>query len=254
MTTSGNQGTLADALPTPRPFDLEVAAVDDWTPTLRRILLRSESLRELDYRPGQDLMVKVKSGGSLVSRRYTIRRAELGRGEVEIDVVLHGSGPGARWAAGARSGDQLSDVIAPRGKITLDRQADWHLFIGDETAIPAMFRMAEAVADPHRARVLLEVGQRHEAPPAPPGLEQVVEFVDRAGGPPGADGPLLGRAAAVELPSGRGRVYIAGEATTALAVRDLMQRRGLSRDQLAVKAYWRRDRPNLDRGEPEWIE
>ena len=83
-------------MPVPRRFDLEIVSVEDWTQTLRRIVLRADSLRQLDYRPGQDLMLKLESGRDTVNRRYTIRRADRGRGEVEIDVVRHGSGPGAR--------------------------------------------------------------------------------------------------------------------------------------------------------------
>ncbi len=241
-------------MPVPRRFDLEIVSVEDWTQTLRRIVLRAESLRQLDYRPGQDLMLKLESGRDTVNRRYTIRRADLGRGEVEIDVVRHGSGPGARWAESARPGERLFDVVAPRGKITIDRGVDWHLFIGDETAIPAMFHMAESLPDPRKVRVLLEVGWPVEAPPPPPGLDGAVHFVHRSGGPPGADGPLLAAAAGAPLPAGRGRAYIAGEARTVLAVRDLLQGRGLTRDQMAVKAYWRRDQPNLDRGEPDSAE
>ncbi|MHB1575557.1 MAG: siderophore-interacting protein [Candidatus Dormibacteria bacterium] len=240
-----------EPLPVPRTYDLEVVSVEDWTATLRRIVLRAPELRDLDYRVGQDLMLKLDSGRGLVNRRYTIRRVDLPRGEVEIDVVRHGSGPGARWADATRPGERLLDVVAPRGKITVDPGAAWHLFIGDETAIPAMFHMAESLPDPRTVRVLLEVGDALDAPPPPPGLAGTVHFVNRSGGPPGADGPLLAAAADADLPASRGRAYIAGEARTVLAVRDLLQRRGLTRDQMAVKAYWRRDQPNLDRGEPD---
>jgi NADPH-dependent ferric siderophore reductase len=245
------EGIATPPMPAPRTFDLEVVLVEDWTDTLRRIVLGAESLRQLDYRPGQDLMLKVESGRGPVNRRYTIRAADLRRGEVEIDVVGHGSGPGARWAASARPGDRLLEVVAPRGKITIQKDAAWHLFIGDETAIPAMFHMAESLPAPRRALVLLEVGRASEAPQPPAGLRGAVNFVDRSGAPPGADGPLLAAAAELDLPSGWGRAYIAGETATVLALRDLLQRRGLTRDQMAVKAYWRRDQPNLDRGEPE---
>jgi len=61
-----------------------------------------------------------------------------------LDIVLHGDGPGERWVRSARPGDKI-EGIGPRGKITTSAAADWHLFIGDESALPAMFAMTEAL-------------------------------------------------------------------------------------------------------------
>ncbi len=245
------RGSSSGQLPPPQTYDLEVVAVEDVSPAMRRIVLSSSALGEFDYRPGQDLMLKVESSGQLVNRRYTIRAWNATGGEVEINVVRHGMGPGARWAGSVRPGDRLPDVVAPRGKITVDQDAEWHLFLGDETAVPAMFHMAESLPSPGTARLLLEVGGEGDAPQPPPRVRDQVTFVSRDGLPPGDDQALIAAAARADLPSSRGRVYIAGEARTALAIRDLLVGRGLSRERMAVKAYWRRDQPNLDRGEPE---
>ena len=37
-----------EPLPVPRTYDLEVVSVEDWTATLRRIVLRAPELRDLD--------------------------------------------------------------------------------------------------------------------------------------------------------------------------------------------------------------
>ena len=123
-------GPLADAT----LWHLEVMEAGALTPTLYRVVLTAPGLEGLRYMPGQDLMFRVpRDGDRVVNRRYTIRAFDAMRAAVIIDVSLHGAGPGTDWIRGARIGDQI-EAIGPRGKITLREDADWHLFVGDETA------------------------------------------------------------------------------------------------------------------------
>ncbi len=95
-------------------------------------------------------------GDRPVRRRYTIRALDHERRLLTIDVVRHAGGPGERWVAAARPGDKI-EGIGPRGKIFLDPDADWHLFIGDDAALPAYLAMAGALPAGARALVILEV-------------------------------------------------------------------------------------------------
>jgi hypothetical protein len=61
-----------------------------------------------------------------------------------------------RWAAAAQPGAHV-EAIGPRGKITVDPSADWHLFAGDDSAIPASLAMAESLPTANHAVVVLEV-------------------------------------------------------------------------------------------------
>src|SRR5258708_33992306 len=83
-------------------------------------------------------------GNRPVRRRYTIRHLDPDARLLTLDIVLHGDGPGERWVRSARPGDRI-EGIGPRGKITTSATADWHLFIGDESALPATFVMTEAL-------------------------------------------------------------------------------------------------------------
>jgi len=56
---------------------------------------------------------------------------------------------------------------------------------------------------------------------------------------------------AVELPAGRGHVYIAGEVQIVAAVQRAALARGLAPEQLSPKAYWGRGKSNANNGEPE---
>src|SRR5438445_6916276 len=131
----------------PRTWQLEVAVVQDLTPRMRRVQLTSPDLDRFDYLEGQDMALTFRRvAAPPVRRRYTIRHYDPDQRRLDLDFVLHGDGPGMRWAQAARPGDSI-EVVGPRGKITLLRDASWHLFGGDATAVPAARVMLEATSD-----------------------------------------------------------------------------------------------------------
>jgi len=231
-------------------YDLEVIDAGPLSPAIRRIRLRAEGLGAMTYQPGQDLMVSVAPlEGRVVRRRYTIRRLDRSADTVTLDVVLHGDGPGARWAGQVAAGDHI-EAIGPRGKVVVDPDADWHLFVGDESFMPAAWAMAESL-DRSRATSILEAAAEDVAAIDPPAGADV-RWVTRPAGRPVADG--TGLSAAVEAwtpPVGRGRVYVGGEARVVGALRQALVGRGLDGEQISAKAYWRAGAANADHGEPE---
>lgn len=134
-------------------LDLEVVEVIDQRPGLRAITFGSSDLIDFTWAAGQDLMLEVR-GEHAVRRRYTIRRSDPVSGTLEIEVVLHGSGPFARWASNATVGDRIQG-IGPRGVIGLKPDAPHHLFAGDESAEPAINVMIEALPPTATANAVL---------------------------------------------------------------------------------------------------
>ncbi len=134
-------GPLADAALWP----LEVTDSSSLSPSFRRVVLTAPGIEALRHQPGQDLMLRVPLGPErVVNRRYTVRSFDPDRKTVTIDVSLHGAGPGTDWISAARTGDHI-DAIGPRGKITVRPEADWHLFVADETGIPGALAMLESL-------------------------------------------------------------------------------------------------------------
>ena len=128
-------------------LDFEVVDSARLTPHMQRLRLTAPQLDGFGYLPGQDVMLLVAAEGNHpVRRRYTIRQLDTAARLLTLDIVLHGDGPGERWVRSARSGDRI-EGIGPRGKITTSVTADWHLFFGDESALPATFAMTEALSD-----------------------------------------------------------------------------------------------------------
>ena len=239
---------LAGPLAATTRMQLEVVDSSPLSPGMQRLVLTAPELAGLQYQPGQDMMLMVAVDGDRpVRRRYTIRALDRERRLLTIDVVRHADGPGERWVAAARPGDKI-EGIGPRGKIFLNPDADWHLFIGDDSALPAYLTMAGAVPAGARALVILEVPGPDAEQDAPAGAE--VAWLHRDGRPAGDPAVLVEAAGTVALPPGRGHAYLAGEATVVLRLREALAARGLAAEQISPKAYWGRGRANASHGEP----
>lgn len=242
-------GPLADAA----LWDLEVVDAGPLTPNMHRVVLAAPGLGGLRYRAGQDLMLRVpQDAEGHINRRYTIRRLNPATQQVTIDASLHGTGPGTAWIQGARVGDHI-EAIGPRGKVTLREEAEWHLFVGDETGLPGFLAMMEALPEGSSAAAFVEVDTpADEQWPENAQFERAnLHWLHRLGrSQPGAVGPLSDAAADFEFPSGPGHVYVAAENKVVRAVVAALERRGLAAEHISGKAYWRADMANADHGEP----
>jgi NADPH-dependent ferric siderophore reductase len=239
-------GPLADA----SLWHLEVVDAGPLTPNLYRLVLTAPGLG--DFKPGQDLMLRVpQDGEQVVNRRYTIRRLDTATPAVTLDVSLHGTGPGTDWIRSAQPGSHI-DAIGPRGKITLSDDADWHLFVCDETGLPGALAMLEALEPASVAAALFEVDSPADEQEL--AINQIaldLRWLHRLGrSVPGDNSLLLEAVADMDIPTGRGHVYVAAESHVVRAIQQALIERGLDASQISAKAYWRRGLPNTDRGEP----
>ncbi len=234
-------------------WDLEVTAVGAISPSMRRIRCTAPGLGRLSYQPGQDLMLAVPGpGDGSFRRRYTIRSLDRAAASLDIDVVLHGDGPAAAWAASCQPGQRI-EAIGPRGKVTVQPEADWHLFAGDDSAMPASLAMAESLPTPEDALVVLEVDgvADQQQVSAADGRPIGVHWVHRAGADPASSAKLVAALDGLELPTGRGHAYLAGELRVVADMRRTLLERGLTTAQISAKPYWRAGVANAAHGEPE---
>lgn len=238
-------------------YALEVVEVVDLAPSMRRLRVGAAGGTTLDgftCEAGQDLMIDMAHQGErTIRRRYTIRRYDPAVELIDIDVVLHGEGPAARWAADATPGTQL-DAIGPRGKVTLDPDATWHLFVGDETFAPAVGAMLEALDPSERAVAILEVDSAAEAKAIQSDLGRgdlaPIHFVERNGTPVGQAPALVAALEGIEFPPVARHGYIAGEHHVVRAIRAALIERGFAAEEISPKAYWRLGQANAEHGEP----
>src|SRR5439155_1484248 len=115
-------------------------------------------------------------------RTFTPRRADLEALELDVDIVIHGRGAASEWARAAEPG-WLAAVSGPGRGYAIDRDAPAFLLAGDETAIPAVSQLLEALPATPPVQVVIEIAQPDArlALPGHPGAE--VQWCDL---PPGA--------------------------------------------------------------------
>jgi NADPH-dependent ferric siderophore reductase len=173
-------------------------------------------------------------------RRYTVRTWDPSTHRLTLDFVVHGdSGVAGPWAATARPGDVLV-FTGPNGGFRPDPSIDWHLMLGDESALPAIAASLEAL--PANARAVVRVvcdGPDHELD-LPSTADVDLAWLHRAGDERD-ESLLLAAVEAVDFGGGRPFGFVHGEADEIRAVRrHLLEERGLTRQDLSCSPYWRR--------------
>jgi NADPH-dependent ferric siderophore reductase len=252
--------------------EVGVVRAVDLTPGMRRITLGGEQLRAFTSAngfpqpafdsPGFDddirlvfrypghaepvLPVQKEKGVDLprdprpLSKVYTVRRWDPEAGELDVDFVKHGIGVGTTWAYRTQPGDRIH-LYGPSASRALPHDADWLLVAGDDTAIPAIARLLEALPADARAQVFVEVAEdshRLELR-ALPHVE--VTWLVRDGAEAGTTTLLQDAVKRSGWWDGRPFAWLAGEHT---AVRDLrrhlVEDRGVPKEDIEFTGYWRR--------------
>ena len=205
---------------------------------MRRVTVRADAMRGVEVRPAQDVELLLREeSGRRVKRRYTIRYARPDTGEFDLDVLLHGDGPGARWGAAASPGDEV-EFQGPRGKLEL-RSANWHLLVGDESALPAIAAICEALGGREPAVAVIEVQDETDELPVPADTR----WVHRGGTPAGGAQLLAAALEELKAPPGA-HGYLMGETRAMVTLRTVLEDHGLEHDAIFVKGYWNLGRPD----------
>lgn len=234
---------------------LRVLRTERVTPRMARVTLGGEELAGFpghgpDQRikmffpvAGQDrpAMPRTSSGGPVwppgqprpIIRTYTVRRHDAQIGELDVDFVLHGAhGPAAAWAAEAKPGDWVG-VSEPGGRYVPD--AEEHLVVGDESALPAIATVLDALPATASARVFVEVADAAEEQP----LTRPVNWLHRGSREPGAALVEAVRSVPALDPT-RCQAWVSCEAASVKEIRAfLIDERGLPRRQVYATGYWR---------------
>lgn len=218
---------------------LTVVATRDVTPSMRRVSFVFDGVETFVYEPGQALVFAIPTpDGGLGRRDYTIRSLDRNTGRLDVDFVLHGDAPGASWARNAAVGDVL-EARGPRGATVFDAEAGWHLLVGDETCIPALFHILEEMPEGTPAAVFIEVGGPADEQPVETAATLALTWVHRTAQRAELDTGLMDRLEAFDFPEGRGHAYVIGETGKVRQMRRSLIERGLEKDQVSAEGYWR---------------
>ncbi|BCJ60842.1 siderophore-interacting protein [Micromonospora endophytica] len=186
-------------------------------------------------------------------RAYTVRSWDATAGEMTVDVVHHGDeGLAGPWAAALRTGDEVL-FIGPGGAYAPSPEADWHLFVGDESALPAITASLARLPADAPAYVFVEVdGPADEQPLPSPGAVRLT-WLHRGARPVGE--ALVAAVRGLNFPPGTVHAFVHGEAGFVRDLRRLLRlERGVPREWLSISGYWRLgvDDEGWRASKPDW--
>ncbi len=171
-------------------------------------------------------------------RTYTVRYHDADAGELALDILVHGDeGLGGPWASRVRPGDEVL-LRGPGGAYAPRADVDRHLFVGDESALPAIAASLEALPAGALATVRLLVENQDEQQALSTKGAVDLRWLHRAD-----EDDLVSEVRALDLGSGSVQAFVHGEAGMVRDLRGhLLRERGLDRELLSISGYWRRGR------------
>lgn len=180
---------------------------------------------------------------ALLVRVYTIRAVDAERGELWIDFLQHPlpgvPTPGADFARDAQPGDRLA-LLGPGGGDL--PQAGTIFLAGDESALPAIARIAAEVPAGTRMQAIIEVADAAEEQPLPTAGTLDVRWLHRTTYAAGARN-VLARTTIEALSDVDGDtfVWVACEREDVRLVRAFLKGREHDRKRIYAAWYWERD-------------
>lgn len=180
---------------------------------------------------------------ALLVRVYTIRAVDAERGELWVDFLQHPRPgvptPGADFARDAQPGDRLA-LFGPGGGDL--PQAETIFLSGDESALPAIARIAAEVPAGTRMQAIIEVADAAEEQPLATAGTLKIHWLHRATYAAGAKNVLAQKAiAALAAVDSETFVWVACEREDVRLIRAFLKGRGHDRKRTYAAWYWERD-------------
>lgn len=215
--------------------DVEVVRVEPLGPHFVSVTFFAESLagfRSDSFDDHVKFMVDGGESGELARRDYTPRRFDAARRELTIEFALHGDGPAANWARQAKVG-QSAIIGGPRGSMIIPMDYDWHLLVGDDSALPAISRRLEELPAGSRAIVIAQAEQTEDHREFQSVASVQVQWV-RSGD------ETVQALRSLSLPEGEGYAWCAGEAAVMAQLRNvLLTEKQHPKEAMKVAVYWK---------------
>lgn len=206
------------------------------------------SVRLLLPFPGEELVLPdwvgnnflMADGRRPVMRTFTPQNVDPEAGRIDLDVVEHDDGAACGWAAKAQPGWEAA-ISGPLKGYAIDPDASGFLLAGDESAIPAIGQVLDALPDAVPVAVHIEIthpGAELTLPDHP--LASLSWHLLPSGAVPGE--AMVAAVLGAEIPDGT-RIWVAGEAASVQRIRKhLFDTLGVSRSQTVVRGYWKHGR------------
>ena len=252
--------TQAPTRTRPAPITATVVRTEQLSPTLIRVVLGGQDLRRYQPKAATDSYVKLSflqpgidyprpidldtiratmpAAHWPVVRTYTVRSFDANAGEITVDFVVHGdTGVAGPWAANAPPRPPKL-LAGPGGGYAPEAEAEFYLYIGDESALPAIAAALDTMPATAVGRVLVGVQEASSQIDvrSPAGVQ--VDWVWPVDGTVGA--ALVAAARALDFPAATVDAFVHGEAGFVKELRRVLRvERGVPRERLSISGYWR---------------
>ena len=223
-------------------YDATIAVIEQRSANQKRVVFRGDDLARFpdDFEGGYvKLLFAEGSGDSAKVRRrsFTVRAFDRATLSLTVDFAAHAPiGPAMRWLAEAEVGDSVR-LMGPGPIKRIDPSADWLLFAGDMTALPAISVHLERLPASARGHVIIQVPspEDRQAIERPSGVELhwIVETEPSA---------LVDAVRSLEWQPGRVSAWIATEFSAMRELRRYVRdERRVADDDLYISSYWKLD-------------
>ena len=189
--------------------------------------------------------LRIPDGVRPVMRNYTVRAYRAagpsGGPEIDVDFVVHGSGPTAgpasRWADAVVPGESVVVIDEGLG-FNPQRGVESVLLVADETGAPAVAGICASLPDSATGVALIEAPSAEDVLEfeAPAGIE-VRWLVRDADAKPGS--LALETLQELEAPASDAHCFIVGEQSLPTAARRHLVAQGVDKDRISFVGYWR---------------
>ncbi|MCT9092198.1 siderophore-interacting protein [Streptomyces sp. ASQP_92] len=244
----------------PKINEARVVRTERLTPHMVRVVLGGESLAGFGVGEYTDHYIKLLFPAKGVSypepfdmeriraefpreqwpstRAYTVRGWDAELGELTVDFVVHGDeGLAGPWATRVKPGETVR-FLGPGGGYAPDPAADWHLLVGDESALPAIAAALEHMPAGAVVHAFVEVAGPEEEQKISTADGTTVTWLHRGEAAVGSQ--LVGAVRDLEFPTGDVHAFVHGEAGFVKELRALLRvERNIPRERLSISGYWR---------------
>lgn len=227
-------------------FPVAVERIEMVTPHMKRITIDGSCLR--DFRAGLPaqwlkVFVPVTDGRNKTGRAYTVRHFDPASTKLDLDFVLHGDdGLASAWAARAKVGDTFEiSATHPRSGLPIELTTERYLLFGDETALPAIGAILEALPAHAHADVIVEVANTNEEQSIDVAACVNLTWLNREASANTQSGSLEQAAKVLSRPSDNTLIWVAAESSVVESIRKhALGEWGVERDRLRAAGYWKR--------------
>ena len=245
----------------PPPFrTVTVRAVEELTPHKLRVTFGGDELEGLQVDepaasvrllvplPGEALEIPTWNGNEFllhdgsrpIIRTFTPLGLDVAALTLVVEAVKHPGGAVSAWAAAARAGATAA-ISGPGRGYAIDHEATAYLLAGDETALPAIGQLVEAIPAAIPIHVIVELVHPDAQLQLPKHPALTSEWVVRTD-PELPGSALIPATRSASLAAGA-KVWVAGEAAAMHQVRrHFFDDRRLARADVTVRGYWKHGR------------